>query len=379
MFHGIPSPRGLVVSAALLTLTVAAVLPWTEGPQAQGRVPTATLRNATTVLRLPGTVDSNSPSVWDIVRGQPRLSVMTSSAGQPRVASGSELDRIGTPLPARFTPHPGHGVWMEAVVQDAGGAWYGFYHNERPVDGCGRNGQVRPQIGAARSRTRGLTWRDFGPVIETPLGTDVCDSPNRYFIGGAGDLSVILDRDHLYLYLFFSQYGRARSAQGVGVARMPWAARDEPQGHLDVWTRGAWVPLAVQSAPNGTAANEPAWQFQPATPLVAPDHPWHDRDQEDDGFWGPAVHWNTALRQYVKLLNRTADNNFRQEGIYVSFADRLDDPARWSPPRRILKGGAWYPQVVGTDIRTGTDKEAGATARFFMGGESRYLIDFSYR
>ena len=99
-------------------------------------------------------------------------------------------------------------------------------------------------------------------------------------------------------------------------------------------------------------------------------HAWHDADDKVDAFWGPSVHWNTAIEQYVMLLNRAKDENYAQEGIYVSFAPRLDDPSLWTAPQKILNGGKWYPQVVGSSLGTGTDKLAGASARFFMSGRS---------
>ena len=95
-----------------------------------------------------------------------------------------------------------------------------------------------------------------------------------------------------------------------------------------------------------------------------------------DAFWGPSVHWNTYLQQYVMLLNRAMDDNFKQEGIYVSFTPMLGDPRLWSPPVKILNGGKWYPQVIGTQDAAGTDKVAGEWARFFMSGSSQYLVHF---
>ena len=115
----------------------------------------------------------------------------------------------------------------------------------------------------------------------------------------------------------------------------------------------------------------------PATPLIPPTQAWHDADQKVDAYWGPAVHWNTSLEQYVMLLNRSKDESYGQEGIYVSFAPRLDDPSLWTAPQKILNGGKWYPQVVGSSLGTGTDKLAGASARFFMSGRSDWIISFS--
>jgi hypothetical protein len=88
------------------------------------------------------------------------------------------------------------------------------------------------------------------------------------------------------------------------------------------------------------------------------------------------VHWNTHIEHYVMLLNRAKDVGWEQEGVYVSFAKSLQDPRAWSAPTRILRGGAWYPQVLGLDDASGTDKTAGEWARFFMLGESQHLIHF---
>lgn len=98
-----------------------------------------------------------------------------------------------------------------------------------------------------------------------------------------------------------------------------------------------------------------------------------------DAFWGPSVHWNTYLQQYVMLLNRARGKGWIQEGIYVSFSADLADPRSWSQPLKVLDGGAWYPQVMGQDDELkGTDKLAGRRARFFMKGVSEYEIEFSH-
>ena len=93
-------------------------------------------------------------------------------------------------------------------------------------------------------------------------------------------------------------------------------------------------------------------------------------------FWGASIHWNTYLEQYVMLLNRAKDDQFGQEGIYVSFAPGVSDPRAWSTPVRIMSGGQWYPQAVGIEPGTGTDKLAGRRARFFMTGKSDRMIEF---
>jgi hypothetical protein len=109
--------------------------------------------------------------------------------------------------------------------------------------------------------------------------------------------------------------------------------------------------------------------------LLAKDR-WDNGNQAVDVFWGPAVHWNTHLNQYVMLLNRASSYEWKQEGIYISYNPRIDDPRGWTEPVKLLDGGRWYPQVIGLDSVTGTDKEAGEVARFYMSGTSDYIIRF---
>jgi hypothetical protein len=365
-----------VVAAALLLSNTSP----TGFPEAAAApTPRATL-TAALPLALPGSVDSNSPLVWDLDQGQRRLFVMTSHSGEPSISSGASLDRLGSSTEVTLLPHPGHGVWMEAVVSDDVETWYGYYHNEWPATACGRDDRFVPRIGAAMSRDRGQSWQDLGIVLQATQSTTACDSNNRYVIGGVGDLSVMLDADKKYLYIFYSQYQRQRESQGVAVARLLWADRDRPAGRIAIWRNATWEPNAgrreLSALLPGSMRRRLEWTYPAATPLVATAQAWHDADDKVDAFWGPAVHWNTALEQYVMLLNRAKDENYGQEGIYVSFAPSLDDPTLWSTPQKLLTGGKWYPQVVGSAPGTGTDKIAGASARFFMSGRSDWMINF---
>jgi hypothetical protein len=333
-------------------------------------VPAATLRRTEPVV-LPGDVDSNSPVVWDRLDGRSELFVVTSFGGQPSRATGDYLTTLDPPVPVAIEPWPGGGVWMEAIVKDHDG-WYGFYHNENQASACGSRSLAFARIGAARSEDFGATWTDLGIILDLPPATFACGTRNRYFVGGVGDMSVLLDRAHRDLYIYFSQYARDPSEQGVGVARLPWADRDAPVGKLMVWSSGVWLPPSRIEDELGER-----WVYPKATPLVVPSRPWHDNDRVVDAFWGPSIHWNTYLQQYVMLLNRANDESFTQEGIYVSFSSRLGDPHAWSAPQKILTGGKWYPQVVGIEVGRGTDAWAGQVARFFMSGRSDYLIEFT--
>lgn len=321
-------------------------------------------------LDLPGEIDSSNPAVWSLIDGIERLFVISSWGGIPIRSSGVSVESLQRGDPVAFVNHPGHGVWMEAIIPDQTGTWYGYYHHERPADLCGRPDRQLPRVGALRSADAGRTWEDLGVIIDAPPGSDACDSANRFVLGGVGDVTAALDRSGNDLYLYFSQYSRDGASQGVAVARLAWADRDRPSGKVTIWNRGAWL------APTESSATDTGWAYPAGSPLVAATRPFHDRSTTNDVFWGASIHWNTYLEQYVMLLNRAKDDQFGQEGIYVSFASTVADPDAWSPPARILNGGTWYPQVIGMETGTGSDRSAGRRARFFMMGRSERLIEF---
>jgi hypothetical protein len=280
------------------------------------------------------------------------------------------MQRLGD---VAFATHPGHGVWIESVLVDEGGIWYGYYHHESPALACGREDRAIPAIGAARSEDRGTTWTDLGTVLAAPPGGEACGSSNRYVLGGVGDVSAVLDHDRQDVFLVFTQYSRDPSAQGVAIARLAWADRDTPAGKVSIWNDGAWLP---PRRAGGDAEGRSGWDYPPGTALQPVTRPWHDGNATVDAFWGPSVHWNTYLERYVMLLNRSRDESFVNEGIYVSFARDVRDPRGWSPPQKIMSGGGWYPQVAGLDRGSGTDKQAGQRARFLVTGRSDHFIEF---
>ena len=329
---------------------------------------------STTRLRLTGSVDSNSPAIWDLTDGVLRLFVVTSYNGRPSTAGGRNLAQLGAAQSASLEPWPGGGVWMEAIIADVDGTWYGYYHNEMPASAvCPGTDKVIPRIGAARSHDQGRTWEQLGIVLEAPAGAYVCATNNVFFVNGVGDFSVQLDPDSRDLYFFFSQYERAIAQQGVAIGRLAWADRDDPAGKMMVWRTRTWLPSA-RVISNG---EDERIVYGAGTPVFPVSDGWHDAGTTTDAFWGPSVHWNSFLQMYVMLLNRAKDTKYDEEGIYVSFSPRLDDPRLWSAPSKILNGGSWYPQVMGLDEGIGTDKTAGEWARFFMAGASQYLIHFT--
>jgi hypothetical protein len=335
------------------------------------RTPAARLVTAPRIA-FPGMVDSNTPIVRDLVEGGQRIFAITSFGGTPSLSVGEALDRLPPASAVHFDPHPGHGVWMESVIPAEDGVWYGFYHQERPADDCGRSDRFIPRLAAARSRDQGHTWEPLGVILEMTPDTHVCGSSNRFVLGGVGDVSVMLDADKQDLYMFYSQYVGDAASQGVAVARLAWADRDAPVGRVAVWHDSAWIPAReLRSDIDGSS-----WEYPVGTPLVAPRLPWHDGQASADAFWGPAVHWNTYLQQYVMLVNRARDETFNTDGIYVAFARGLDDPEAWTTPAKVANGGGWYAQVVGLES-DGTDRHAGQRARFFQTGRSDFFIEFT--
>lgn len=343
-------------------------------PQREVELPKVELR-AGTLVRFPGAnrsssdqsgeCDCNSPAHWD----GDNLYVFN-SAGHPWRTAGADLFHLGTNyVRCDYDNKASGGRWIECTWKVEQGTLYGWYHFE-PTGVCPgshpespRMNLTAPQIGAVKSTDNGATWHDLGVVLDAPTGTLKCDTKNYYFAGGNGDFSVMLDARKEFLYFFFSNYPNNIAEQGVAVARMPWAARDQPVGKVWKWCAGQW--------------KEPGLGGH-ISPIFAARIDWHQADA--DAFWGPSIHWNTHLRQYVILLNRAKDGHFTQEGIYVTFNRDLSQPQGWSTPQKIPLPQhqlAWYPQVIGLDkSKQETDKLAGRTARFFIRGLSRWEILF---
>jgi hypothetical protein len=363
--------RLLTLSAALAGSLWVPLTPSVVAQSPPVRVPSARLI-AATPIQLPSVADSNSPAVWERIDGRLRLFVFTSEDGRTIRYTGPEVSRLSDAGLVHIDDHPGHGVWFEAIVPDVDGTWYGFYHNEWPARTCDDYQRTIPRIGAARSHDHGATWQNLGVVLASSPQSADCASANKYFVGGVGDFSVIPDQSHQYLYFFLSQYASQDTRQGVTVARLAWADRDAPSGKALVWRRDqTWLPVHTIHQASG-----PRYVFPSGTPIYRATDGWHDGPTVD-AFWGPSVHWNTYLQQYVMLLNRARDAEWTPEGIYVAFSPTLNEPVSWSTPQRVLAGGLWYPQVVGLELGTGTDRLAGERARFFVAGRSDHFIQFS--
>lgn len=356
----------ILISSLLLTLFLQTVqVPAQERPNPAG-IPVFELVPAPPA-KFPADVDSNSPGFWQIVQGRSLLHILT-SLGKPSISQGVSLRRLRAPQPVRFLNGTSDGRWMESVLQHENGTLYGYYHNERPGL-CPGNKKTAPRIGAARSSDNGASWEDLGIILEVPANTLDCNTPNEYFAGGVGDFSVVLDEQKNDAYFFFTIYSGDIASQGVAVARMSWAQRDIPRGNLAFWDGDVW------RYPSRNRTQIRPGSFDPR-PIYRAAVSWHDRSEYVDSFWGPSVHWNTFLKQYVMLLNRAADSAWTQEGSYIAFSPALDDPTEWTVPIKIIEGGPFYPQIMGLERDLGTDKLAGSMARLFLGGRSDYFLVF---
>ena len=316
---------------------------------------------AASPVTMPIFVDSNSPAYW-----KDGYLILFNSAGFPFfTTSGDQFGMIEGETGAITVDSQAHyPMWVEALWQAADGSLYAWYHHE-PGGVCPNSGLTAPEIGALVSRDGGVTFTDLGIVLSAADPVD-CSAKNGFFAGGHGDFSVILDRESQYFYFVFGNYGGDVSGQGVAVARMNFADRDNPAGAVWKYFQSGWDEPGLQGRVSPIFPATTAWQLSNA-----------------DSFWGPSIHWNTHLESFVVLLNRACcAPDWPQEGIYVSFNADLSNPGGWTKPDRILDAKAigfspgYYPQVLGINEEE-TDTIAGEVARLYVKGFSKWEIIFS--
>jgi len=308
-------------------------------------------------VSIPVQVDGNSPFFW--YEGE--VHFLTSTGPHPVIGGGPSQLQFSWWDGVVIVPADRLPIWIEAAWVDSDGTVYGWYHHE-PEGLCPGSGLTAPKIGAVVSQDGGRTFFDLGLILTSGDPVD-CGAKNGFFGGGHGDFSVILDRDRSYFYFFFTNYGGDLAGQGVGVARMAFDHRSAPVGAVHKYFDGGWT----QPGQGG--------RVQPVFPARVS---WQRSDA--DSFWGPAVHWNTALESYVILMNRACCKpGWPQEGIYASFNADMSNPQGWTSPLRILRDigfePGFYPQVLGMGPGE-TDTLAGKTARLFIHGRSMWEISF---
>jgi len=190
------------------------------------------------------------------VDGQPHLHVFTSVNGIPHRSEGPDLADRTPAVAVTWVNPPEQGVWLEAVVADDAGTWYGYYHNERAGVECGDTGKVTPRIGAARSSDRGVTWEDLGPILEAPpetsvplgRGTTPKASPTR--CGAVGSLHTYLNR---YVMLLNRASDVHFTQEGIYVSLSE--SLDQPgrwSAPRLILPGGSWYPQVVGLEPGDT-------------------------------------------------------------------------------------------------------------------------------
>jgi hypothetical protein len=203
---------------------------------------------------------------------------------------------------------------------------------------------------------------DLGLVLTSGDPVD-CGSRNGFFAGGHGDFSVIPDQNREFFYFLFTNYGGPGEGQGVATARMAFADRDAPAGAVFKYYQGAWTEPGLGGRMTAVFRARSVWQRS-----------------DYDSFWGPAIHWNSYLQQYVVVMNHACCGfEWPQKGIYISFTADLGYPAGWATPSLLLKDLPWrpgfYPQVIGTGPGE-TDSLVGERGRLYLHGRSRWEIIF---
>lgn len=313
-------------------------------------------------IAFPVNADCNSPCWW-----QGDTFYLLTSTGHPVLSSGGDVTSLMARGKITYTAYRDGGRWMEAVFQADDGTLFGWYHNEPahlvpPEMHEGRRfPMTAPFIGAAVSYDNGQTWDDLGLILAGGPETLNLEAPNFWFAGGNGDFTVILDEQKEFFYFVFGTYYKNVNQQGISLARMRFDDLCSPVGKVMKWHGGSFSELGL----NGQV-----------TPIFPARGDWYG--SEPDAFWGPSVHWNTEVEQYVILMNRAIDRNWKQGGIYVVCTADLSEPSSWSEPQLLLEEDGWYPQVIGSDTAKGeTDREAGTSSRLFIHGKSNYHLRFS--
>lgn len=307
---------------------------------------------------LPTTIDGNSPSFWS----EKGFHLFTSTGNPEMISVAPSQEGPWESEHVDVSAQNHLPLWIESAWRDSDGTIFGWYHHE-PGGVCS-NGLTAPKIGAVVSYDNGKTITDLGIILESGE-TPNCDSENGFFAGGHGDFSVVPGPEGKYFYFFFTNYIGADEEQGIAMARLAFDDRFHPAGAVQKYYNGKWEEPGIGGRMTALFPADTNWQSSKA-----------------DSFWGPSVHWNTELKQYVMLLNRACcDVGWPQYGIYMAFSKDLADPSTWTVPFRILEGKdiekrpGFYPQVVGMGEGE-TDSVAGERAKLYVHGESNWELVF---
>lgn len=187
-------------------------------------------------------------------------------------------------------------------------------------------------VGLAVSEDDGASFRKIGPVVTSAIAKDVKGRSDQ----GCGDLCVVADGDHRYLYMYYSDHSRPEN-RGVQICVARCAIEDAARS--DRWKKfydGSF--------------DEPGLGGKD-TPVVSA------QAMQADAIF-PQVTFIPELRRYVMVFNITVYREFGQDlkpeksGIYIASSR---DGICWSAPTQLLpirsiaaigKEVGWHPSLL---------------------------------
>ena len=325
-----------------ISSSVAAVVPrgrrrWRRSRRARRRRGSSPRRGS---ICPPKSIRAIRPS-WALVDGVPRLFVISSWGGMPVRASGASLESLQADRPVGVrvasrdtasgwrrsfptTPAPGTATTITSGRRICAAGPTGSC---RASARCDRPTTARPGKTSASSSTR---RRDPKPAIRRIASCSAASATSRPH-------SMPTARTSISTSASTCATGDRRASRSRG-SRGPIVMRRSARRRSGTMARGSRRPRTRRSTSAGSIRRARRWSGASGRFTIA--------RARNDVFWGPSIHWNTYLEQYVMLLNRAKDDQFGQEGIYVSFSPTLQ-PQDWSAPAKIMNGGGWYPQVIG--------------------------------
>jgi hypothetical protein len=207
---------------------------------------------------------------------------------------------------------------IAGVVRDPRtGQLFAFYHAEdhesmRPIPG-GIPG-FYCCIALAVSNNNGTSFRKLGPVITGSRPKDVNGRSDQ----GCGDLCVVPDADHRYVYVYYCDHSRIDN-RGVQIcmARCPI----EDVGRTDRWQK---YYQGVFDRPGLGGKDTPVMSAQA---------------MRADAIF-PQVTFVRELQRYIMVFNITVYREFSQEakleqsGMYIASSH---DGIHWSKPTQLIR------------------------------------------